>query len=165
MPPFSHLTSCTPTKSNLYLANFLVAAVSEPAVYMLLTFHVSNLMSLFRCLGRTNVSIRVRGKCSCFVTKPVFTVRICQHLAQHPSWRTTPCRLSATAYSIYSQLPSILEAVPPSATWGRAMPWWEGLTYHGPLYNIEEWRICWNISQLCQHVKTTKYIHRTQHIF
>ena len=24
-----------------------------------------------------------------------------------PSWRTTPCRLSATAYSIYSQLPSI----------------------------------------------------------
>ena len=39
-----------------------------------------------------------------------------------------PCRLSATAYSIYSQLPSILEAVPPSATWGRAMPWWQGPT-------------------------------------
>jgi hypothetical protein len=27
--------------------------------------------------------------------------------AQAPSWRTTHCRLSATAYSIYSQLPSI----------------------------------------------------------
>jgi hypothetical protein len=27
--------------------------------------------------------------------------------AQPPSWRTTPCRLSETAYSIYSQLPSI----------------------------------------------------------
>jgi hypothetical protein len=26
---------------------------------------------------------------------------------QPPSWRTTPCRLSATAYSIYSQLPTI----------------------------------------------------------
>jgi len=24
-----------------------------------------------------------------------------------PSWRTTPLRLSATAYSVYSQLPSI----------------------------------------------------------
>jgi hypothetical protein len=24
-----------------------------------------------------------------------------------PSWRSTPCRLSATAYSVYSQLPSI----------------------------------------------------------
>jgi hypothetical protein len=24
-----------------------------------------------------------------------------------------------------------LQAVPPSATWGRAMPWWQGPTYHG----------------------------------
>ena len=47
-----------------------------------------------------------------------------------PSWRTTPCRLSATAYSIYSQLPSMLEAVPPSATWVRAIGWWQGPTYH-----------------------------------
>jgi hypothetical protein len=44
-----------------------------------------------------------------------------------------PCptsKLSTTAYSIYSQLPSVLEAIPPSATWGRAMPWWQGPTYH-----------------------------------
>jgi len=47
-----------------------------------------------------------------------------------PGWRTTPCWLFATAYSIHSQLPSILEAVPPSATWGRAMPLWQGPTYH-----------------------------------
>jgi hypothetical protein len=46
-------------------------------------------------------------------------------LAPRPSWRTTPCRLPATAYSIYSQLPSILEAIPPSATWGRTMLWWQ----------------------------------------
>ena len=38
-----------------------------------------------------------------------------------PSWRTTPCRLSTTAYSIYSQLPSISEAVPPSANRGRVI--------------------------------------------
>ena len=69
--------------------------------------------------------------CERFVTRYVFTVRRCQHLAQPPSWRTNPCRLSATAYSIYPQLPSILEAVAPSATWGRAMPWWQGPTYHG----------------------------------
>jgi hypothetical protein len=31
-----------------------------------------------------------------------------------PSRRTTPCRLSATAYSIYLHLPFISEAVPPS---------------------------------------------------
>jgi hypothetical protein len=39
-------------------------------------------------------------------------------------WRTTPCRLSVTAHSIYSQLPSISEAVPPLATWAFAMPLW-----------------------------------------
>ena len=47
MPPLSHLTSCTPTKSKLYLANSLGAAVSEPALYSLLTFYVPNKMSLF----------------------------------------------------------------------------------------------------------------------
>jgi hypothetical protein len=26
--------------------------------------------------------------------------------------------------------PPYLQAVPPSATWGRAMPWWQGPTYH-----------------------------------
>jgi hypothetical protein len=66
-----------------------------------------------------------------FPNKTSFTVRSSQHLAQSPNWRTTSYRLSATAYSIYSQLPSILEAVPPSATWGRAMPWWQGPTYYG----------------------------------
>jgi len=42
----SHLTSCTPTKSNLHLANSLAAAVSEPALYTVPTFQVPNLMSL-----------------------------------------------------------------------------------------------------------------------
>jgi hypothetical protein len=29
------------------------------------------------------------------------------------------------------QLPSILGTVPPSATWGRAMPWWQDFNNHG----------------------------------
>ena len=45
-----------------------------------------------------------------------FMVRSCSHLTQPLSWGTTPCGQSATAYSMYSQLPCILEAVPPSAT-------------------------------------------------
>ena len=32
---------------------------------------------------------------------------------------------------LYSQLPSILEVVPPSETWGCAMPWWLGPTFVG----------------------------------
>ena len=66
--------------------------------------------------------------CLCFVTRPVNRVRSCQNLAQPPSRRTTPRRLSPTAYSIYSQLPSILEVVSLSATWGRVMPCWQGPT-------------------------------------
>jgi hypothetical protein len=58
-------------------------------------------------------------------------VRICSHLTQPLSWSTTHCWLSGTAYSIYSQLPSILEAVSQSPTWEPAMPWWQGPTYLG----------------------------------
>ena len=47
MLPLSHLTSCTPTKSNLYPANSLAVAVSESVLYRLLTFHVPPKMSLF----------------------------------------------------------------------------------------------------------------------
>ena len=84
-------------------------------------------MSLFRCLGRTKVSVQVRGSfCEYFVTKYILIGRSCYHLAQPPSWRTTPRWLSAAAYSIYSQLPSILEVVHPSATRGCAMPCWQG---------------------------------------
>jgi hypothetical protein len=38
-----------------------------------------------------------------------FTARNCNPLAQTPSWITTPCRRFATAYSMYSQLPSVYE--------------------------------------------------------
>jgi len=61
VPPLSHLHSCTLTKSNLCLANSMAAPVSEPALYTLLTSQVKNLMSIFRCLGRTKVSVQVRG--------------------------------------------------------------------------------------------------------
>jgi hypothetical protein len=112
----SHLTLCTPTKSDLHLAYSLAAGVSEPNLYRLLTFQVPNLMSLFHCLGRTEVSGQFRGMYSCFGTKTVYTMRSSQHLPQPPSWRTTYIPLSATAYSIYLHLSSILEDVPPSAT-------------------------------------------------
>jgi hypothetical protein len=80
-------------------------ARSSPYTHTPLPEDPSNLMSLRRCLGRNKVSIQVQGKCSQFETKLIFTVKSCQHLAQPPSWRTTPCRMSATAYLIYSMLP------------------------------------------------------------
>ena len=83
------------------------------------------------CWGRTKGSFRALGLCEPFVTWYLFS---CKELLAPPSWSTTHCRLSATAYSLYSQLPSILEAIPPSAIFGRAMPWWQGLTYRRPSF-------------------------------
>jgi len=76
-------------------------------------------------------SIRVWGTRLYFVTWYVLTVSSFPHPTQTLSWNTTPYHLSMTAYSIYSQLPSIFEAVPLSATWGRAMLWWQAPTYLG----------------------------------
>ena len=36
--------------------------------------------------------------------------------------------------------PAYLEAVPPSAIWGRAMTWWQGPTYHG-LCVVNVWKL------------------------
>ena len=76
-PLFSHLTSCTPIKSNLYLDNFLAAAaaVSEPALNRPLTFQEPNLAPIFRCLGRRKLSVQIRGLLyECFVTGYVLAV-------------------------------------------------------------------------------------------
>jgi hypothetical protein len=72
--PLSNLTSCTPTKSNLYLANSLTHVVSESDLYRLHTFYVLNLISLFHCIGLTKGSVLVQGTCICFVKRPVFMV-------------------------------------------------------------------------------------------
>jgi hypothetical protein len=68
MSPLPQLTSCMPTKTNFYLANSLAAAVSELALYRLLTFQVPNILSFFRCLGHTRVSVHVPGSCKQFIT-------------------------------------------------------------------------------------------------
>jgi len=60
--------------------------------------------------------------CACFLTWVFYRVGL---LAPRPTPKLEDRPSSATVYSIYSQLPSISQAVPLSATWGRAMPWWQ----------------------------------------
>ena len=107
-PPFSHLTSCTPTKSNLYLANSLAAAVSVPNILHTKS-HVP--FSFFRLYQSINPGPR---HVFMFCIKASFYGAERSKPCPTPSWSTTARRLSTTAYSIYLQLPSILEAVPPS---------------------------------------------------
>jgi hypothetical protein len=52
LPPPSHLTSCIPTKSKFYLEIYSATVLSDPALYILLTFQVPNHMSIFFRLGR-----------------------------------------------------------------------------------------------------------------
>ena len=125
MSPLSPLTSCSP-----YLVNSMAAVASEPDQLQVLNIlctagHIS--LPLLRSFIRINTSPR---HVFIFRNYTIFTVRSRHHLDQPPTWTTTPYRLSPTTYSIYSQLPSILKAVPPSANWGRAMPRLQGPTYH-----------------------------------
>jgi hypothetical protein len=98
---------CTPTKSNLHFPNYLTTGFNEPVLYSLLTFNFQNCISIFWCLGRVKECVQVLGPIECFETNVYFTLGVVSP-RPNPSWTTTPCRLSATAYSIYSQLSSIL---------------------------------------------------------
>ena len=55
----SDMTSCTPTKSNLYLVNSLATVVSDPDLHMFLAFHLPNIMSLFQFLSCINLQPRL----------------------------------------------------------------------------------------------------------
>ena len=73
----ANLTSYTPTKSNVYLANSLSAAVSETTLYRFLTFHVPNLMSLSVAYVVPEYQSRSEALVKKFETGYVFMVRSC----------------------------------------------------------------------------------------
>jgi hypothetical protein len=104
---------------------------SESALYRLLIFHVQNIVSHFLC---TKVFVQAWGLLLDWSEKQfVFTVR---------SW------LSATAYSIYSELPSILHTVPPPASWGRGMSWRQEHTYDGQILINVKYINCTDLRRL-----------------
>jgi hypothetical protein len=76
------------------------------------------------CFCWTKGSVQVLGLVKCFVNilsfygEELLALRPTTKLEDHT---LSPVRDCLFAYSIYPQLPFILEAIPPSATWGRAM--------------------------------------------
>jgi hypothetical protein len=98
--------SCTPTKSNLlwyFFHNCHEWTCPIQTSYIPCTKSHIHFLRL-GCLCKK--SVQVRSPLQHFVISLFSTVRSYPH-AKPLSWRTTPCRLSATAYSIYLQLPSI----------------------------------------------------------
>ena len=86
----------------LHLTTILWESANQIA--LLVIYYISS--SLATLLKVTDTPIQIPN---------ILDLTLCLKI-QPPNWMTKLCRLSATVYSIYSQLPSILEAVPPSAT-------------------------------------------------
>jgi hypothetical protein len=126
VPPLSHLTSCSPTKSNLYFDITFATVTSEPALYRFLTFQVTNLVSIFLSLRRLSKGpVRVRGQLWRFVTNFFFTAR---SYGPTPTPKMEDHFSSAvfdSVFNIFAATLHIWRPSPPSATWGRAMPWWQ----------------------------------------
>ena len=83
------------------------------------------------CLGCTEGLVRIQGSCIRFVTWLSFYGE--ELLASRPTPKLEDHLVSAVReclFNIFSNYPPYLEAVPPSATWGRAVSWWQGPTYH-----------------------------------
>jgi hypothetical protein len=94
---------CPPHPPSLDHSNYTWRRVQ---VMKLLIMQLSpNLMSIFFSFCRLSRGIRPGLRLlQNFCNKFIFYSE--ELLAQLQSWRTTPCQLSATAYSIYLQLPS-----------------------------------------------------------
>jgi hypothetical protein len=73
VPPPSHSTSCTPSKSKLYFDSSLKTVIRDPALYKFLTFHDPNLMSVFRRLGHLSKEpVQVQRSVWFFLTNLIF---------------------------------------------------------------------------------------------
>jgi hypothetical protein len=114
LPP-SHLTSCTPNKSNLYFDISFVTVMSEPALYRLLTFHVSNLISIFFCLS----CLSKKNPSKSFVILRNKLIFFCEELlAQRPAPKLEDHLLLAVRdclFNIFADTLHIWRPSPPSA--------------------------------------------------
>ena len=121
---------CTPTESNVYLATSLATIICDPELYRLLAFQVPDLMSPFHCLGCTEGSSQVRGLVRCFITWYVLRWAVVSTSPNPQAVNPPHVGCPWLLIQCIRRYPPYLESVLPSATWGRAMPWWEGTTYH-----------------------------------
>jgi len=127
VPPLPHLISCKPIQSTRYLINSLATVLNKPDLQRLPTFHMLKLMFLFHYL---HIPQNQPMSGDLWNSSQHGSFYSFLHLTQPPNWRSTLCQMSVTAYSVHSQLPSILAVISPSAASGHAMPQWQRPNYH-----------------------------------
>jgi hypothetical protein len=112
------------TKARHWTQSWASRIQFAPSIPISLT---SNLMSFFQCLGRTKESVQVRGTLKHFVTIETFLRWGVIGPTPNPQAGGPPlvgCQRLLIRY--VRSYPPYPEDFPPSATWGRAMPWWQG---------------------------------------
>jgi hypothetical protein len=123
----SHLASCTPTDSNLYLDSSLKTVIRESALYELLMFHVPNLMSILRCLGcLSKECVQVQGSLMFCNKLVVYSEGLAPCPTPPPAGGPPLVVCPRLLIQYILTYPPLLEAIPPSATRGPAMLWWQG---------------------------------------
>jgi hypothetical protein len=164
VPPLSHLTSCTPTKSNSYLAYSLTTVVRNPDLYRLLTLHVPNIIFLFHCWGRTEGSVRFRGFFQYFVTWLIFygeeLLAPCptSKLEDHPLSAVRDCLFNIFAATLHICRP-FLHPQPEDApcrgdrdplitVTGTHLSLWQGPTYRGLMMVYQAETCCWTDTRI-----------------
>ena len=106
MSSLSHLTTCTPTKSVLHIANTLETVLSKHDLHSFLTFRLPNLVYIFLWLSLSRYSSSGTQCNNCYM----LAVLRCEVVSPHfkfRKWDSTPCRLSASTYSVYSYVPHV----------------------------------------------------------
>jgi hypothetical protein len=136
VPPLSHLTSCTPTKSNLW--HFFRHCPQRTC-----PIHTSNIPSTKSPIQFLSLRSFIQGirpgpmLLWSFVTSLFLRYRVVS-TTPNPKNEGPPlvgCPRLLIQY-ILSYSPFIWRPSLPSATWGRAMPWWQGTHLTWSLYHI-----------------------------
>ena len=130
MPPFQfqkiHLILSSHLRLVFQVVYFPQVSPPKPCIHLFCQLHVQN--SLPVSLQSTSKS---RRKLWTFRNMHIFCGE--ELLAPPPTSMLEDDLLSVVCDYLLDIFPplSILEAVPPSANWGRAEPWWQGPTHHG----------------------------------
>ena len=155
----AYLLTGSMDQSPSWETNLFSASQEIPPIYINRTFITAFTSACHLSLywAHNIGSIHVWGTSLCFIIRYFLGRGVVHNLPNPLSWSTTLCRLSVTTYSIYLQLPSILQAVPPSTTWAHAMRWWQVPTYVGYIPYCDVQFLFPSVCFIYMHVKTPDY--------